>query len=206
MKLKLLAGAALAATLVASGASAQDSGWYGAIDLGYHWTDNENFETGVGGEVNIDTDDTWVGFARLGYRLSPHWRVELEGGYRPGEIPDNVVLNDGGDLEVWSLMGNVVFDLLPEADVHPFVGVGAGIAAAQIDAVDGPNFIIDDSDATWAWQAIAGFTAKASERINVDLTYRYFQTGDFDFTNAGAVGPIEGSYNDQSVTIGIRYS
>jgi OOP family OmpA-OmpF porin len=36
MKFKLLAGAALAAVFAASGASAQE-GWYGAIDLGYHW-------------------------------------------------------------------------------------------------------------------------------------------------------------------------
>ena len=36
MKLKLLAGAAMAAACVASGAAARD-GWYGAVDLGYHW-------------------------------------------------------------------------------------------------------------------------------------------------------------------------
>jgi opacity protein-like surface antigen len=38
MKFKLLAGAALAAVFAASGASAQ-VGWYGAVDLGYHWPD-----------------------------------------------------------------------------------------------------------------------------------------------------------------------
>ena len=36
MKLKLLAGAAMAAAFAASGAMAQE-GWYGAVDLGYHW-------------------------------------------------------------------------------------------------------------------------------------------------------------------------
>ena len=50
MKFKLLAGAALAAVFAATGASAQSSwshdwstwnniGWYGAVDLGYHWPD-----------------------------------------------------------------------------------------------------------------------------------------------------------------------
>ena len=34
MKLKLLAGAAMAAAFAASGAAAQE-GWYGAVDLGY---------------------------------------------------------------------------------------------------------------------------------------------------------------------------
>ena len=37
MKFKLLAGVALAAVCAASGVSAQETGWYGAVDLGYHW-------------------------------------------------------------------------------------------------------------------------------------------------------------------------
>ena len=36
MRLKLLGGAAVAALVVAGGASAQDTGWYGAIDIGGH--------------------------------------------------------------------------------------------------------------------------------------------------------------------------
>ncbi|MDB5472022.1 MAG: hypothetical protein JWR84_3582 [Caulobacter sp.] len=204
MKLKLLAGAALAATLVASGASAQDSGWYGAIDLGYHWSDDTNYDSALG-SINVDPDDTWMGAARLGYRLSPHWRVELEGAYRPGEIPAGGFFT-GGDFEVWSLMGNVIVDLIPDGDLSPFIGVGAGIAGAQADATVPPFLIVDDSDAVWAWQAIAGVTAKATDRINVDLTYRYFSTDDFEFENPGTAGPLSGKFNDQSVTVGIRYS
>ncbi|WGM37839.1 OmpA family protein [Caulobacter sp. NIBR1757] len=204
MKLKLLAGAALAATLVASGASAQDSGWYGAVDLGYHWSDDTNYDSALG-SINVDPDDSWMGAARLGYRLSPHWRVELEGAYRPGEIPAGGFFT-GGDFEVWSLMGNVIVDLIPDGDLSPFVGVGAGIAGAQADATVPPFLVVDDSDAVWAWQAIAGVTAKATDQINVDLTYRYFQTDDFEFENPGTAGPLSGKFNDQSVTVGIRYS
>ncbi|HRD47855.1 MAG TPA: outer membrane beta-barrel protein, partial [Caulobacter sp.] len=199
MKFKLLAGAAIAASLVASGASAQD--WYGALDLGYHWSDDSTFETALG-DISVDPDDTWVGFARLGYRLSDNWRVELEGGYRPGDVPNGTP----GSLEVFSLMGNVVLDIYPEGDLHPFVGVGAGMARAQSDLTLNPFVLVDDDDAAWAWQAIAGVTAKASDRMQVDLTYRYFQTGDFDFENPGTAGALSGSYNDQSVTLGIRYS
>jgi OmpA-OmpF porin, OOP family len=208
MKFKLLAGAAIAATLVASGASAQDTGWYGAVDLGYHWSDDIKVDTALLGPASVDPDDTWMGAARLGYRLSPHWRVELEGAYRPGDIPEGALLSGGGTAEVFSLMGNVLFDFLPDGDLSPFVGVGAGIAGLQADANDPPTnaFIVDDSDSAWAWQAIAGFSAKATDRVNVDLTYRYFQTGDFSLTNNGAAGNLKGSFNDQSVTVGIRYS
>jgi outer membrane protein OmpA-like peptidoglycan-associated protein len=205
MKFKLLAGAAIAASLVASGAAAQDTGWYGAVDLGYHWSDDVKFDT-VLGEVPVDADDTWMGVARLGYRLSPNWRLELEGAYRPGEVPDGGLFPAGGNLEVWSLMGNVIVDFIPDGDLSPFVGVGAGVAAMQYDTSNPPFFVVDDSDATWAWQVLAGFSAKASDRVSFDVTYRYFQTGDFSINNIGAAGPMEGSFNDQSVTAGIRYS
>lgn len=192
MKFKLLAGAAIAASLVASGAAAQD--WYGALDLGYHWSDDSSFETTLG-KVRIDPDDDWVGFARLGYQLSDHWRVEMEGGYRPGTVPTATP----GSFEVFSLMGNVIVDFNPEGDLHPYLGLGAGIARAQADYTLNPTILMDDDDAAWAWQAIAGVTAKASDRMQVDFTYRYFQTGDFDFKNTGTAGPLSGSYNDQSV-------
>jgi opacity protein-like surface antigen len=137
MKFKLLAGVALAVTtLAASGATAQDSGFYGALDVGYHWSDNTNFETGLG-TASLDGDDDWIGLARLGYRLSPHWRVELEGGWRPGELQPPTV-DATGDWEVLSLMGNVIVDFMPDGDLHPFLGVGAGMARGQLGAIAVP--------------------------------------------------------------------
>jgi len=92
MKFKLLAGAALAAVFAASGASAQSTGWYGAVDLGYHWPEgiegqaSNNGANGTPYSWDFNQEDDWAGFARLGYQLNDHWRVELEGGYRPGDI------------------------------------------------------------------------------------------------------------------------
>ncbi|HRD29965.1 MAG TPA: outer membrane beta-barrel protein, partial [Caulobacter sp.] len=205
MKFKLLAGAALAVTtLAATGAAAQDSGWYGAVDVGYHWSDDTTADTGFG-PLSIDPDDDWIGLARLGYRLTPNWRLEVEGGWRPGEL-QSPPFDATGDAEVISLMGNVIYDFMPDSVMHPFIGVGAGAARGQLGVLLVPFVAVDDEDVTWAWQGIAGLTAKASDRMNVDLTYRYFQTGDFDFENPGIAGNLSGSYNDQSVTVGVRYS
>ena len=52
MKVKLLAGAAMAAVFAASGAYAQDTGWYGAIDLGAHYME------GLDGAFPADIFDT----------------------------------------------------------------------------------------------------------------------------------------------------
>src|SRR5690606_23051297 len=92
MKLKLLAGAALAAVVAASGASAQDTGWYGAVNLGYHWPEGIEADSSVNAanqapyQWDFNQEEDWAGFARLGYQITPHWRVELEGGYRPGDL------------------------------------------------------------------------------------------------------------------------
>ena len=92
MKIKLLAGAALAAVAIASGASAREIGWYGAVDAGYHWpmgidsTSSNNSANGKPYDWSIDQAEDWAGFARLGYQVSRNWRVELEGGYRPGDV------------------------------------------------------------------------------------------------------------------------
>ena len=92
MRIKLLAGAALAAVMAASGASAAENGWYGAVDIGWHVTDNyemkSSFTSAPSGPLNyhLYTDDDFTGFSRLGYRVAPNWRVEGELGFRSGDI------------------------------------------------------------------------------------------------------------------------
>ena len=155
MKFKLLAGAAMAAVFVASGASAQ-VGWYGAVDLGYHWPEGilgESSNTAANGNIYIwrfNQQKDWTGFGRLGYQFTDHWRVELEGGYRPGDISSvrggtnqaivglctpGVVRTAAaptcgsptGKIESWSVLGNVIYDILPDSVIDPFVGAGVGV-------------------------------------------------------------------------------
>lgn len=253
MKFKLLAGAALAAVFAASGASAQDAGWYGAADLGYHWPhgmETGSANNGPGGAPynwEFNQSDDWAGFARLGYRLNPNWRVELEGGYRPGDIASvrgapgsfaglctpGVVRTAGsprcgspnGDIEAWTFMGNVIYDIAPGAMLNPFVGVGVGVNHVKMDVVgqfatmNGPftaanpsiqNLTIDDDNTALAYQLLAGLAWSASERLNVDLTYRYLGGSDLEFASRGSgsaqPGEFNGDYRDQAVTVGLRYS
>ena len=84
-------GSVLGVLALAPTAQAQDMGWYGAFDLGYHWPSDSDVEF-----EDIDSDDIedaelshegdWAGFARVGNRFAPNWRGELEFGARPGDI------------------------------------------------------------------------------------------------------------------------
>ena len=254
MKLKLLAGAAMAAAFAASGASAQE-GWYGAVDLGYHWpvefetTSSNNAANGQPYAWEFNQEDDWAGFARLGYQLNDHWRVELEVGYRSGDIESvrggsnqaviglctpGVTRTTGspacgspdGDLSSWTVMGNVIYDILPGSVLNPYIGAGIGANHVKMDVLGQfsnipgtvttanalQNLEVDDSDTAFAYQLIAGLAWKATDQLSIDLTYRYLGGSDLDFTSTNTSlasglqpGVFSGEYKDQSVTLGLRY-
>ena len=254
MKLQLLAGVALAAVFAAGAASAQETGWYGAVDLGYHWPEGISTEgdaalrDGAPAHWTWATDDDWAGFVRLGYQFNPNWRAELEGGYRPGDITSvrgNPVRQQpyalctpgvtrttaaptcgspSGSIDSWSLMVNVLYDLAPDSWINPYVGAGLGINRLDVSALGqfsgvGPvtasnpaiqNLTVDDDDIAVAWQAIAGASIKATDKLKIDVTYRWFATSEHSWQSTGSnviqPGTFAGEYKDQSVTVGLRYS
>ena len=99
-----MAGAALAAMLATSGVYAQEAAWrHGRTTAGPEaWLvqkpsilarmTNMHIEAkstsaleGGGNGLNFRNDGwDFTGFARLGYRFTPHVRLELEGGWRKG--------------------------------------------------------------------------------------------------------------------------
>jgi len=221
MKTIVLASSAAAALALSAGAASADpNGWYGAIDAVYHIIDDINAESSTtGANWNYEVNNGWAAFARLGYRFNPNWRVELEGGYRSGDIGTvravsgtqglcNVTPATGGcfspegDIESATLMANVIYDFGYEAwGVRPFVGLGAGVNRVNVDTIGnlranrGAAFAIDDSSTKFAAQAIAGLAWAIGDRANIDLTYRYL-TGDASWesttagTGAGATAVI----------------
>jgi len=229
MKVKLFAGVAMAGLFAAGAASADPNGWYGAIDAGWHAAGVSTAQ-----DVDFDVENDWAGFARLGYRFTENWRVELEGGYRPGDIGEvnlgatpaylcNVVPAAGacdipdGEISSTSLMMNVIYDFgSAESALRPFIGLGAGVNRVNTEFIGtlASNRAIgvgaDDSSTKLAAQAIAGLTWALSDRAMLDLTYRYmvsnmeFET--FDSSALVDVGPFQGRYEDSSVSLGLRYS
>ena len=217
--LVLASSAATALALSAGAASADPNGWYGAIDAGYHTIDDINAESSTtASNWNYEVNDGWAAFARLGYRFNPNWRVELEGGYRSGDIGTvravsgpgglcNLTPATGGcfspegDIESMTLMANVIYDFGFEAwGIRPFVGLGAGVNQVSIDTVGnlrdnrGATFTADDDSVEFAAQAIAGLAWAVGDRANIDLTYRYL-TGDASWESATVGGTSFGEWD-----------
>ena len=203
MKVKLLAGVAALGLMTATAASADPNGWYGAVDAGFHtMEDGINAESSTtGANWNWEVNDGWAAFARLGYRFNPNWRLELEGGYRAGDIGTvraitgsqglcNLTPATGGcfspegDITSTTLMANLIYDFgSADAVLRPFVGLGVGVNRVNTDAIGNLRanrtaaLAADDSSTEFAAQAIAGLAWALSERTSLDLTYRYL-TGD----------------------------
>uniref|UniRef100_UPI0025C0EB58 outer membrane protein n=1 Tax=Brevundimonas sp. TaxID=1871086 RepID=UPI0025C0EB58 len=219
MKTLVLASSAAAAMALSAGAaSAEPNGWYGAIDAGYKFDHDIKAESSTtGASWKYDVNPGWAAFARLGYRFNPNWRVELEGGYRSGDIGKiravsgtqglcNLTPTTGachspeGDIESTTLMANVIYDFGSSAwGIRPFVGLGAGVNRVSIDTIGnlranrGSTFTADDSSTKFAAQALAGLSYAVGDRANIDLTYRYL-TGDASF-DSKTVGSGPGATN-----------
>lgn len=266
MKIKLLAGAALAAVFAASGAQAAGFlgesgppvlGWYGGLDAGYHIIENGGVHTKssnnapdgapFGYKFGIKDSGDIAGFARLGYRITPQWRVEVEGGYRAGRIKSirgavqrsqpiaicslaapPACGSPGGDFNAATGMANVIYDLnfFPRfLKVTPFIGVGVGglnlsvKTTGRFSGVPGAitlanpaiqNVSINKDNWAFAYQALGGITLQATDRLNLDLTYRWIRTADVKFgstgTNSIQPGSFRGKYQDSSLTVGVRYA
>ena len=249
-KALLLSGVgAIAALALAPAAMAQESGWYGAFDLGYHSpesidTSSEGLAAdGAGYHYGIQQEDNIAGFARIGYQISPHWRVELEGGVRTGDIdsirqdPTRALVPDQicsvtlplvpcktpeGSVEAYTLMANVIYDFFPNSKFRPFIGAGVGVNYVDMDWAGRFNdnalygsLAVDDDDTAFAWQFLGGIAFDITDRLTGDLTYRYLDGNDMRFRTKQSVmnpliiptvGDIEGQYEDQSLTFGLRYS
>src|ERR1700679_2360191 len=130
MKLSLLVAAAAVGVFAAAGAYAQpaDSGWYGAVDVGAHQAmpmDTTSQFSELGGppaNLTVFTNVNFAGFARVGYKISPHVRIELEAGYRPADLRGVIERNFAG-RPAGSISGICNFFSVPQ---HAFCPAPAG--------------------------------------------------------------------------------
>src|SRR4051812_37143341 len=146
MKHEFLAGAALAVAFAASGgmARAEATGWYAVDKDGV-----AKSHPGTAGDQDAgfsSKPEDWAGFAHVGYHLDPHWRVELQGGYKAGALAPTSGPGGGASLcavpiagpicgardralGAYSAVANLIFDAMPDNRwVDPFVALGVGVS------------------------------------------------------------------------------
>ncbi|MEO1717971.1 MAG: outer membrane beta-barrel protein [Planctomycetota bacterium] len=151
-------------------------------------TENENRTVGGGDDVELRSDIGGGWYAAAGIRLGPGpkpwsegmgFRLEAEVAQRffstDGLFRDDVQLRDlDGDLQVTTIMGNVLFDITV-GDLRGYSGIGLGYADVEAD-VNG----FTDSDSGFAIQLPIGFETQLVPHVWLDTGVRFLYIPNLD--------------------------
>jgi outer membrane protein OmpA-like peptidoglycan-associated protein len=199
---KLKRTVALAALLASMsvGAAHATEGWYGRADVGY--SVDGALETDAG---DLDFENDWSGHLGVGRGFANGFRAEGELGYRSNDIEDFP-----GEVTALALMANLYYDFNRDGRWQPYIGVGVGGAQVEVDGGVGP-ITFDSDDTVFAYQGLAGVAVGLSDRLSLDIGYRYFVAPDvgieavYDSGEGFDTLETEADYKHQAVTVGLRW-
>ncbi len=208
---KLKRTLALAALMAGGSAVANQAqateGWYGRIDGGYSVDGALEVEEDDFGVDEFEFENDWMAAGGVGYAFANGLRLEGELAYRNNEIEDS-----DAEAEATSAMLNLLYDFNRGGRFEPYLGVGVGYGDVDVDDIA--------SDSGIAYQAMAGIAIGLTERLDLDIGYRYFVVPDLEYSfteNLGCVNfgnqtvcftdDVDGSadYVHQAVTVGLRW-
>jgi OOP family OmpA-OmpF porin len=164
--------------------------------------------SGTGIDTDVEFDNGWAALGTVGYGFGNGLRLELEAGYRDNDV-DGISGQTGvsGDVNVWSGMLNLLYDVPTGTSFTPYIGAGLGYARVKVDGagpVNGAAASVDDSDGVFAYQGILGMAYGLTPNLKIALDYRYFATQDPEFgTSAGT--DVDSEYAAHTVMLGLRW-
>ena len=213
----LLAGLAVASTLVAPKALLAETDWYvrAAGGLSYISDDDSADLTDGTGTQNADASfdlGFGVGIA-VGRWFSKRWRADLEWVYRSNDI-DKVELDDGridsGNnyaSSTLALNGYYHFnDASRIGRISPYVGAGlAWVNEIDIDLEDLGKEYEDLEDDGFGVQVMGGFSYRQSERLRWDVELKWLYYGEADLDNGEGVALESVDYAPVTLFAGFSY-
>lgn len=183
-------------------ANAECDGFYLAGRLGmaeYKLEDDRNDVSSSPSDYVVDKERFFASGA-LGYRHK-HIRAEFEYIWRD-ENTDDIGSITEGTFESYSYMFALYYDFFPYSWFTPYVNAGAGYTMSKLSLHNktvGVNHKLKDN--SFMWSLGAGISVKVTNRLNVDLGYRYFDMGDSDLDTFNGKTTLE----NQEVYLGLRY-
>lgn len=197
----------MAAALGAAGQASAAEGWYARAEIGLSGAADADVDAAAPIAADVEVDDADVVSAAFG-REWGKWRFEAELSRHQSSFDPSLSLDEGGSFDATALLVSLYRDFSLGV-VTPFVGVGLGIAQSNFEASNaGPitPVSIDDEHTGFAYQFAAGAFMPLTERVGVDLTYRFFEIPEFSGEGmAAAEFRYEGEFDQQSIALGLRW-
>lgn len=215
MKKHLVLLVALATFLPLSSFAADAEGLYVGGNLGMAIpsdADVTESEPGTSAETyNLESDLGLALGAAVGYAFE-NIRVEGELAWQKNDFDKiNMWGRDlelEGDISSLAFLLNGYYDFKNSSAFTPFVTAGIGMARIDIDdmALSGWGGPAQSThDTVFAFQLGFGVSYAVSDRISLDVKYRYFRTQDPEFEgDASDPGTSEAEYSSHNIYVGIR--
>lgn len=192
--------------------SAQEPvGWYVKGEVGPAWTEEIEVDEFISSLSGIDAKLD-IGFRYNvggGYRFCEWFATEVETGVIYNSIDEIGGADDLGDSSLVNvpLMANAIFEIPTRTPFTPYAGLGIGMSFTVIDLDDVGSVDGSDSDAVFAYQALAGMRYTVTDRWAVTLAYKYLGTTDPSWDVRGTSGDIEfEGASSHAVLAGFQFS
>ena len=198
-------------------------GPYASVFLGASFPTNTTvvstqFGSG-GGTFNDRVEfDPGANFGGAGGYDFGFFRLEGEISYKNGEISTVTeqdsgtrFVNTNGRVSALAVMFNAFLDLHNKTTVTPYIGGGIGFAALHLSDTFGTDTTTrdrvrlyrSDDDTVFAYQAGAGLEIAFTNRLSLDLGYRYFGTSKANF-NRNSFSAAELKLESHTGSVGLR--
>jgi opacity protein-like surface antigen len=218
LSVALLTGTAFSADLIidapapeAMAPMSYDSAMYVSIFGGVNMLDSIDYDSSAGDSGELNFDNGYSIDAALGVNLGGGLSLEGQLGYLNADLTDATYGTDefsaDGSASALYAMANAWYGI-DLGGITPFIGAGIGIANLTLDSqYDAPYNVasFDESGTTYAAQVGAGVSINVTDSMALTARYRYFMTGDVEFTD-GQGDTVTGSLATNIVDVGLKIS
>ena len=142
--------------------------------------------------VNTEFDTGPALGAALGYDFNK-FRVEGEISYQKNDVSQigsqGVLLNNTGEAVAFSFLINGYYDFINSSAFTPYISAGLGFAQVEFNNLDisGLGFSGSNNDDTvFAYQLGIGIGYAVTEKVTIDVRYRYLDTEDSEYDTTKA--------------------
>ncbi len=192
--------------LAGSPAHAEKGSFYVGVHGGFNYM--EDMDENLNGEVEMEIGSVY-GVA-LGYTLKnvegANLRLELEGVFRKNDDKEwSESSGLEGDVTSTAVMVNAGVEFVNKTRYTPVLLIGIGGAHVEFDHKVNGFSVENDSDTVFAYQVGAGCAVNLTEKLVVELGYRFFEAYEPERTDFADVTNVT-NYQTHNLMLGMRYS